>query len=326
MSDSSKAEGGIGERIKELRVNKNLTQCELAEKIHVTDKAVSKWESGEGSPNINSLKDLANVLGTTVDYLLSGKGREAEKEESQSISKKRTKEELEEKLAPTIKDGYYCIKDVICLDDFDLYEYSLTKPNCVVEDMWETYKANDEKKLFRMAVDHGIEKISDALILDGMEKIPNVLASILRPPKPMGYPIQPEYKTSLITPNNSFYSRSRAYYDDSQPEKYLTDFFQSKNLLYIEDIWGCTDLRFIAKFIGQKDQIKVDLDGLLEKAIKEKPQNFELQSLLLDYGAKLHHRWIEDPGDEDERNHDDIDEVSTQLLKNQIAVLKKGGN
>jgi hypothetical protein len=46
----------------------------------------------------------------------------------------------------------------------------------------------------------------------------------------------------------------------------------------------------------------------------------------LDSGAKLRHRWIEDPGDEDERSHDDIDEVSTQLLKNQIAVLKKGGN
>lgn len=326
MFDTSKVEGKIGDRIKELRVNKNLTQCELAEKINVTDKAVSKWESGEGSPNIKSLADLANVLGTTTDYLLSGKGHESDKDADKSINNKRTNEELEKELAPTIKDGYYCIKDVIRLDDFELYEYSLTKPNCALEDMWEAYKAKNEKKLFRMAVDHGIEEISDTLILQGMEKIPNVLVSCFYPTRATDNPIKREHQACLIAPNNSLYSQSEAYYDEFHPEKYLTDFFQSKNLLQIEDIWGCNDLRFITKFIGQRSQMKVDLDALLERAIKEKPLNYELQSLLLDSGAKLHHRWIEDPGDEYERSHDDIDEVSTQLLKNQIAVLKKGGN
>ena len=55
-----------------------LSQAELAERLHVTDKAVSKWETGRGMPAIDSLEPLAEVLGLSVSELLSGRELTAE--------------------------------------------------------------------------------------------------------------------------------------------------------------------------------------------------------------------------------------------------------
>lgn len=62
----------IGEFIKEKRKEKNLTQKELAEKLYVTDRAVSKWERGINCPDISLLKDLSSILEISVNELLSG--------------------------------------------------------------------------------------------------------------------------------------------------------------------------------------------------------------------------------------------------------------
>lgn len=50
-----------------------LSQAELAERLHVTDKAVSRWETGRGMPGLDSLEPLAEVLGLSISELLSGK-------------------------------------------------------------------------------------------------------------------------------------------------------------------------------------------------------------------------------------------------------------
>ena len=55
-----------------------LSQAELAERLHVTDKAVSKWENGRGMPAIDSLEPLAEALGLSVSELLSGRELTAE--------------------------------------------------------------------------------------------------------------------------------------------------------------------------------------------------------------------------------------------------------
>lgn len=62
----------IGNQIALLRKAKGLTQSELGERLHVTYQAVSKWECGESLPDISLLVDLANILQTSVDYLLMG--------------------------------------------------------------------------------------------------------------------------------------------------------------------------------------------------------------------------------------------------------------
>ena len=61
-----------GSVIKTLREKKNMTQEELAQKIFVTSKAVSKWETGKGFPDIGLLENLGKALGVSVIELLSG--------------------------------------------------------------------------------------------------------------------------------------------------------------------------------------------------------------------------------------------------------------
>ena len=67
-----------GELIARSRKEQGLSQGELAERLHVTDKAVSKWETGRGMPGIDSLEPLAEALGLSVSELLSGQRLTAE--------------------------------------------------------------------------------------------------------------------------------------------------------------------------------------------------------------------------------------------------------
>ena len=59
------------EKLQELRKSRGLTQEELAEVLYVSRTAISKWESGRGYPNIDSLKEISNYFSVTIDELLS---------------------------------------------------------------------------------------------------------------------------------------------------------------------------------------------------------------------------------------------------------------
>ncbi len=63
----------IGDTIAKLRKEKGWTQNELADKLQVSDKAISKWESNKGDPSIEFLPALAELFGVTLDYLMTGK-------------------------------------------------------------------------------------------------------------------------------------------------------------------------------------------------------------------------------------------------------------
>lgn len=60
----------MGQRIKQARLDKNLTQQELAELVHAKQHSVSGWESGRHRPDITTIEYLCGVLGVSVDYLL----------------------------------------------------------------------------------------------------------------------------------------------------------------------------------------------------------------------------------------------------------------
>ena len=62
----------IGKFIQTLRKDKNLTQAELAEKLNITDRAVSKWERGKSMPDSSLMLDLCKILGISVNELLMG--------------------------------------------------------------------------------------------------------------------------------------------------------------------------------------------------------------------------------------------------------------
>ena len=59
-------ENRIGQFIAQLRKEKNMTQKDLAELLHITDKAVSKWERGLSYPDITLLTSIAGILGVTT--------------------------------------------------------------------------------------------------------------------------------------------------------------------------------------------------------------------------------------------------------------------
>lgn len=80
----------LGQFIAELRKENNFTQLELARKIDVTDKAVSRWERGLGFPDINTLEPLSQALGISLLELMQSKRNENE----DTISAKKAEELL----------------------------------------------------------------------------------------------------------------------------------------------------------------------------------------------------------------------------------------
>ena len=85
----------IGKFIAELRKTKGLTQSQLAEHFGISNKAVSKWETGKSLPDASIMIDLCNLLGITVNELLSG----------ERISMEDYKEKAEENIIGVAADG-----------------------------------------------------------------------------------------------------------------------------------------------------------------------------------------------------------------------------
>ena len=68
----------IGRFIAVNRKKKKLTQSDLAEKLGVTDRSVSNWENGKNMPDLSLFKPLCDILGITINELLSGENVEEE--------------------------------------------------------------------------------------------------------------------------------------------------------------------------------------------------------------------------------------------------------
>ena len=75
----------LGQKIAELRKAKNMTQLELANKLNITDKAVSKWERDISCPDINAFPKLAEILGVSVDELLQANNAVSDNKENKDI-------------------------------------------------------------------------------------------------------------------------------------------------------------------------------------------------------------------------------------------------
>ena len=60
----------FSERLKELRLEKNLTQTELAQETGISQAGIAKWETGDRNPSVDCLIILAKFFGVTIDYLV----------------------------------------------------------------------------------------------------------------------------------------------------------------------------------------------------------------------------------------------------------------
>lgn len=78
----------FGEKLKRLRNDNDMTQEQMAEKIFVTRTAISKWETNNGYPSIDSLKAISNLFGTSIDDLISDEDIENKKVLDEKIARK----------------------------------------------------------------------------------------------------------------------------------------------------------------------------------------------------------------------------------------------
>lgn len=96
----------IGKFITERRKNVNLTKIQLAEKLNITDRAVSKWETGRAMPDSSIMLELCDVLQITVNDLLSG----------EVVSMDNYNKELENKLLEMVKEKEAADKRLLSLE------------------------------------------------------------------------------------------------------------------------------------------------------------------------------------------------------------------
>ncbi len=105
----------IGKFIAECRKQKNLTQMQLAEKLNITDKAISKWERGLSLPDSSIMLELCGILGITVNDLLSG----------EVISMDHYNKKLEKNLLEVIRQKEKADKQLLSLEIFVGYMISI---------------------------------------------------------------------------------------------------------------------------------------------------------------------------------------------------------
>ena len=98
----------IGRFIAERRKQENLTQVQLAEKLNITDRAVSKWETGKAMPDSSIMLELCSVLKITVNDLLSG----------EVVSMENYNKEMENKLLEMVKEKEEADKRLLGLEIF----------------------------------------------------------------------------------------------------------------------------------------------------------------------------------------------------------------
>ena len=84
----------MGSLLAELRKERNLTQAELGEKLGVTNKTISRWETGNYMPSVEMLEELSTMYGMTINELLSGK--KLSTEEYKEMAETNIKETLKE--------------------------------------------------------------------------------------------------------------------------------------------------------------------------------------------------------------------------------------
>ena len=112
MENEERRMNNFGEFLNELRKEKGMTQAALAERLGITNKAVSKWETGEAMPDTSLLLPIAEIFGVTVDELLSGKRSYSEKQSTKQENN--IADEIKGHIFARGKDDEETMLDKIC--------------------------------------------------------------------------------------------------------------------------------------------------------------------------------------------------------------------
>ena len=115
----------IGMNIMNLRKRQSMTQEQLAQQLFVSRTAVSKWESGRGYPNLESLKDISRLFSVTIDELLSG-------EELIDLAETETRSGISRMIGLDLITAGFLILPLIGVRDGEVIRVvTLLEPGCV---------------------------------------------------------------------------------------------------------------------------------------------------------------------------------------------------
>ena len=154
----------VGKTIAELRKEKGWTQIELAEKLQVSDKAISKWEKDESFPSIDFFPKLSNLFDVSIDFLITG--NEFKKTNASKHMPGYDKNEIERCF---LVNGVVNIQKLLYTDDFEfikfvLENYPIHKIEQIIKIMY------NKRALFQFAVDNEHHGLADAIINDQLEE------------------------------------------------------------------------------------------------------------------------------------------------------------
>jgi hypothetical protein len=240
------------------------------------------------------------------------------------VIKKRKEIDEKQALKLCVKDGVVDIDKLIKIDNFDFYEKIINSyPATKYEKLYIYLNNKDYKKLFNyFAFEDKDEKI---LNLFRVKKLSDLEKQI------------DEYIKLSLRKSNGYFKENTKYFKNKKRHNrvevrdvalssntYLI-IIEKKNQIFLSDILNNEDERFFEKAL--KTATQKEKDWALEEIIKLRPESYEIQKILLDADAKLHKRWTEDDGWGYSDLIDKIDDVGTNLLKNQIKLfLDKGEN
>lgn len=154
----------IGKTIAKLRKAKGWTQIELAEKLQVSDKAVSKWEKDGGAPSLEFFPALASVFSVTIDYLMTGNKKENIHSFSSEITKQ-TKGEIEVSKEQYLVNGILDIEKVVAENNYDFVEKAINESYIHIVEIIHNYiTKNNWKKIFEFAIDNNVHIVAKAIL------------------------------------------------------------------------------------------------------------------------------------------------------------------
>ena len=155
---------GIGKNIARLRKERGWTQQQLADKLDVGNKAISKWENGRGIPDIAILYNIAKVFGVSTDEILCEVGERAE-EEAAAEENLLDEEQLQEqvaKYAPTcVRHKILQLDEVIKIKNRQVIKALLDKyPISYVEYLNSMLQQGQYREIYRFAIDCDLERLA----------------------------------------------------------------------------------------------------------------------------------------------------------------------
>ena len=219
------------------------------------------------------------------------------------INKDKTISKKDKMRASVIHDGIVHIEELIKTDDFDLYKELIEYPASKLERVQNMVKSKDFKSVFDYAQNMNLSRTLDKLRKNNIDELDEALNK--------------DFKSKDIEyePNAKYLYGIKKHYGKEES--------LGKKTILFKDIINHKDYRYF-EHAAKTDSIK--LDWTLETVIKDRAEEYKLQKILLDLGAKLHKRWSEDDGWGYTVDIDQVDEAGTQILKNQIKILLKEGH